>query len=94
MQHPRATLTEIEAALDARWAVARARLLQDAALGSAAADLTAPEAPRPRCPECGQVMQARGQDERQLTTTYEQPITLTRHYAACPACRTGLCPPG
>ena len=41
LQHPRATLSEIEAVLDARWAVARARLLADAALLSAAADLAA-----------------------------------------------------
>ena len=41
LRHPRATLSEIEAALDARWAVARARLLADAALLSAAADLAA-----------------------------------------------------
>ena len=37
-QHPTATLSELEEALDARWAVARARVLEDAALTSAAAD--------------------------------------------------------
>jgi hypothetical protein len=93
-QHPRATVTTIEAAPAARWAGARARRLQDAAPGSAAAELTAPEAPRPRRPGGGQLRQARGQDERQLTARYEQPIMLSRHYAACPACRTGLAPPG
>ena len=94
-QHPRATLSEIEAALDARWAVARARLLEDAALASAAADLRGvpPEA-RPRCRDCGAVMEARGAEVRRLTTTHGQPLTLTRHRAVCPACGAGLSPPG
>ena len=80
--HPRATLAEIEAALDARWAVARARLVEDAALASAAADL------RALPPE------ARGVEVRRLTTTHEQPLTLARHRAVCPACGAGLFPPG
>jgi ribosomal protein S27AE len=93
--HPRATLTEIEAALDSRWAVARARLVADAALARAQADLRAlPWAERPRCPDCGVVLEARGQEVRQVTTTHEQPVTLTRHRAVCPACGTGLFPPG
>jgi hypothetical protein len=93
--HPRATLAEIEAALDSRWAVARARLVEDAALASAQADLRAlpPEA-RPRCPDCGVAMEARGAEVRRLTTTHEQPLTLTRHRAVCPACGAGLFPPG
>ena len=93
--HPRATLAEIEAALDSRWAVARARLVEDAALASAQADLRAlpPEA-RPRCPDCGAALEARGQEVRRLTTTHEQPLALTRHRAVCPACGAGLFPPG
>ena len=84
LQHPTATLSEIEAALDARLARLRARLLEDAALASAAADLQAlPPAARPRCPEV-----------RHLTTTYEQPLTLRRHYAVRPACDQALSPPG
>lgn len=44
--HPRATFRELEAALDERWARARARLLEDAALASRAADLAGqPAAP-------------------------------------------------
>src|SRR3954468_15046053 len=93
--HPRATLGEIEAALDARLAVMRARLLEDAALASAAADLRAlpPEA-RPRCPACDAVMELRGPEARHLTTTYEQPLILRRHYAVCVACGEALSPPG
>jgi YgiT-type zinc finger domain-containing protein len=94
-QHPTATLREIEAALDARWTVARAQILQGAALASAAADLrrTSPEARSP-CPTCGERLEARGQEDRTLTTHGDQPLTLRRTRAVCPACGTGLFPPG
>ncbi len=95
VRHPRATLSEIEAALDERLARLRARLLEGAALASAAADLRAlPPEERPRCPQCGQAMVLRGPEARQLTTTYEQPLTLRRHYAVCVACDEALFPPG
>src|SRR2546422_394203 len=77
--HPRASLREIEAALDERLATLRARMLQDLALASAAAQVSAaPEAERPRCPSCGGPLEARGEEERTLTTTSNQPITLRR----------------
>ena len=95
LQHPRASLREIEAALDERWASARARLIQDLALVSAAAHVAAsPDAERPACPQCGQPLEARGDEQRTVTTNYNQPITLTRSYAYCPACEAGLFPPG
>ena len=95
LQHPQATLSEIETALDERWAVARARLLEDAALASAAADLQAlPAEQRPRCPQCGDLMGLRGPEVRQLTTTYEQRVSLRRHYAVCAACDQAVFPPG
>lgn len=94
LQHPRATFQEIEAALDAHWASARARLLQDLALASTAARGAAvPETEQARCPQCGGPLEARGEEQRTLTTTYNQPITLTRGYAYCPACQAGLFPP-
>lgn len=92
MQHPTATWQEIEAALDERLAKLRARMLQDSALASAAADLRG-TTDRPRCPDCDQPLQAVGQEARHLTTQHEQPITLTRTYARCPACGAGLFPP-
>lgn len=95
VQHPKATLSELEEALDERWAVARARLLADAALASATADLRArPVAERPRCPQCGAVMAIQGPEARHLTTTHEQPLTLRRHYAVCAACDEAVFPPG
>lgn len=92
LQHPRATLSEIEAALDARMAVMRARLLEDAALASAAADLR--QGAAVRCPQCGERMAVRGPETRTLTTTHEQPLALRRHYAVCAACGEALSPPG
>ena len=93
VQHPRATFSEIEAALDERLATVRARMLQDVALASAAADLTS-AVERPCCPECGHVLEAHGQEERTLRTTYDRPVTLRRSSARCPACGVGLFPPG
>lgn len=92
LQHPRATLSELEAALDARMAVMRARLLADAAQASAAADLR--QGAAMRCPQCGGRMAVRGPEARTLTTSHEQPIPLRRQYAVCAACGEALFPPG
>ncbi|TAK28865.1 MAG: hypothetical protein EPO21_21780 [Chloroflexota bacterium] len=95
VQHPKATLREIEDALDERLARMRARMVQDLALTSAAAEFsTAVPEERPHCPQCGCTLEARGTDTRSLTTTYNQQITLTRGYAHCPICGSGLFPPG
>jgi YgiT-type zinc finger domain-containing protein len=94
-QHPRATLAQIEVVLDERLAGVRARMLQDVALATAAADLSAaPATERPRCPECGHALEAHGVEERTLRTTHERTVTLRRSYARCPACGVGLFPPG
>jgi predicted RNA-binding Zn-ribbon protein involved in translation (DUF1610 family) len=94
LQHPKATLREIEAALDERLGKMRARMLEDAALASAATDLgQAAEAERPKCPACGAVLAARGQATRELTTHFDQTIHLKRSYAVCPQCGQGLFPP-
>jgi YgiT-type zinc finger domain-containing protein len=94
LQHPKATFREIEAALDERLARVRARMLQDAALASAAAEMTTSKGEdRPRCPKCGHTLESRGSVTRQLTTNYNQTIELKRSYAVCPACGTGLFPP-
>lgn len=91
--HPTATLTEIEDDLDRRLHGMRARLLEDAAVRSATADLGRTAA-RPACPACGAPMQADGREQRRLTTTGDEVLTLTRSHARCPACGTGLFPPG
>lgn len=94
LQHPKATFQEIESALDERLARVRARMLQDIALASKAADVSEEsEGERSRCPKCGGAMEARGKQSRTLTTSYNQPVTLARSYAYCPACDAGLFPP-
>jgi predicted RNA-binding Zn-ribbon protein involved in translation (DUF1610 family) len=94
IQHPKASFREIEAALDDRLARVRARMLQDIALASAAADVgSATGQDRPKCPKCGETMESRGQDTRSLTTNYNQVVTLKRSYTTCPICGMGLFPP-
>jgi hypothetical protein len=95
LQHPRASLREIEAALDERLSRVRARLLEDLALASAAADLReAAAGERPACPGCGGPLEARGQHARELRTSHERTLRLERSYAVCHACRAGVFPPG
>lgn len=93
VQHPTATLREIEQALDARLARLRARMLQDVALASAATEAR-PGGTPPRCPDCGAPMAVEGARTRRLRTTYDHDLALTRRYARCPVCGTGLFPPG
>jgi hypothetical protein len=94
LQHPKATLREMEHELDTRWARVRAQMLEDMALASIAADWTAtPASQQPSCPNCGQPLQPRGTDQRTLQTHGGQDIILERQYGSCPACNAGLFPP-
>jgi uncharacterized protein with PIN domain len=92
--HPRATFAEIEAAVDARLDGMRARLLEDLALASRATDLSGGAAERPRCPDCGGELRARGAHEREVVTRGDRVVRLQRQYVACPACGGGRFPPG
>jgi ribosomal protein S27AE len=93
--HPKATFSEIEAALDERLNRVRARVLADLALASTAADpQAAPKAERPRCERCGSVLQARGPSDRTLLTQGGAEVRLRRTYATCPRCGDGSFPPG
>ena len=94
LQHPKATLREIELVLDKRLAALRARMLQDVALQSLAADWNdLANAERPPCAVCGTPLILRGKRPRQLKTSGGQNITLERSYAICPSCKKGLFPP-
>src|SRR5262245_29873482 len=93
LSHPKATMREIEAALDERWYRLRARMLQDLALQSAAADWKDSQAAPPLCAVCGTPLILRGKHSRQLKTHGGQSVTLTRNYALCPTCKQGLFPP-
>ncbi len=92
-QHPDATLTDIEQALDDRWYRVRARMLQALALEREAATWQVTGADRPTCPDCGRKLIRRGRQPRQLQTHGGQNLTLTRSYGYCPACKKGHFPP-
>jgi hypothetical protein len=95
LQHPRATLTEMEEALDGLWARARGRFLQDVALASAAREIGDVGGDGGSlCPQCWHPLESRGQKTRSLSTYYDQCITLKRSYGVCPSCGTGFFPPG
>ena len=83
--HPDATLTEIEQALDARLAPARAGLLAEVA-GDIPDDAE-------RCPGRGGRLARRGARTRTLRTQGDAPLELTRPYLSCPACGAGGSPP-
>lgn len=60
-EHPTATFQEIEDELDARLSGMRAQMLADLAQQSEKRDWSGQEAEkRPRCPQCGSPLQARG----------------------------------
>ena len=94
-EHPRATLTEIEAAVDGLWAKARAQLIQDLALASEARTISHEGGESwSRCPECGGQLESRGEKVRRLSAHHEQRIELRRGYGVCLACRARVFPPG
>jgi hypothetical protein len=94
LEHPKATLRDMETELDARLSRMRARLLEDMALASPAADWAdTPIIQHPTCPDCGVPLQLRGTDTRTLQTHGAQTLTFERRYGSCPACSAGLFPP-
>ena len=93
-EHPRASLTEIEQALDARWLKLRAQMVTDLAQASPAADFGGAGAERPLCPTCAVPLQARGKHRRTLRTQGEHALPLERDYGVCPRCGEAFCPSG
>lgn len=94
-QHPRATLQEIEQAVDQHINAARARLLEQVAQASPAADWRSePPEHHPTCPTCATPLRPNGTYSRHLQTQGDQPLSLERTYGRCPRCGTGLFPPG
>lgn len=93
-QHPRATLREIEEALDERLERLRAQMLQETALTSPAADWAGqPKGKRPLCPHCGTPLTARGKQSSTMQTYGGQEVELQRTYGVCPNCGGGVFPP-
>ncbi len=94
LRHPKATLNQIEQALDEQLGRLRARMLEDLAQASEVAHMDEQIAERPRCPQCGEELISRGQEVRELETDHDQRLRLDRSYASCPRCGVGLFPPG
>jgi|SRR5215212_2159001 len=92
LQHPHATLRDIEQALDERWYRVRARMLEDLALRSSAVSWN-DTTERPTCPDCGRPLIRRGRQVRHLKTHGGQELTLTRSYGYCRTCKKGSFPP-
>ena len=94
LDHPAASFTAIETALDDRLHTLRARMLEDLALATAAASFREESREtRPRCPTCQGPLESRGKQTRHLQTCGGQQLALTRSYGHCPACDAGLFPP-
>lgn len=94
-EHPRATFKEIEDELDAQLSGVRAQMLADLAHRSESREWSRHEQQkRPRCPQCGTPLQARGTHQRSLTTQGEKEVKLSRMYGTCPQCASGFFPPG
>lgn len=92
-EHPRATLAQIEAAVENRLDFLRAELIQQEIAVRAQAE-AAGGSERPPCATCGRAMEARGTRERSVTVQGNRPVRLRRRYMVCPVCDTGHFPPG
>ncbi len=90
--HPKATLAQIEAAVDEQMNQLRARMIEDVAQSRPLEQVGA-EQMASTCPQCGGRMQARGKHQRRLQTQGGQRVTLTRQYQSCPLCGYSFFPP-
>lgn len=87
--HPKATLTEIEEAVEAELASLRKRLVEEMVLEKEAATQTVPD-----CPQCGQKMVKNGRRKRKLASKEGQTLELNRQQWRCLDCGATLFPPG
>ena len=87
--NPKATLTEIEEAVDAALAKRRSELVRALAETGEVSQEEAPD-----CPGCGQAMVKNGRKKRQLQTKEGQTIRLERQQWRCLGCGATLFPPG
>lgn len=87
--HPKATLTEIEEAVEAELAQLRKRLVEEMVREKEATSQSVPD-----CPQCGQKMVKNGQRKRKLASKEGQTLELNRQQWRCLACGATLFPPG
>ena len=92
-QHPKATFREIEAEVDKRLAVLRAKMISDAAMSSAQAEWEG-RVGDVVCPTCGTKLERKGKKKRKLSTRGGQEVEIEREYGFCPKCGQGIFPPG
>ena len=94
LAHPKVSLRQMETELDTRLSRMRARMLEDIALASPAAEWgEAAAAAQPVCPQCGTPLDQRGKQTRHLQTHGGHDLALERTYGVCPSCEEGLFPP-
>jgi YgiT-type zinc finger domain-containing protein len=91
--YPRATLREIEDAVEVQLARLRDRLVADTIRTSALATGGDPDE-RSACPGCGGPLRAKGVQRRRITTHRGGSVEIARPYGYCPRCGAGLFPPG
>ena len=93
--HPKATLREIELENERVLARLHARMVQDLAAASAAADFAGqPADSRPQCRDCQVPLVAHGQKRRTLRSYGNQPLALERGHGTCPQCGQAFFPSG
>lgn len=92
-KHPKASLREIEEALDQQMLKLRAKVLEEAAQLSERRVWTESEN-LPVCPDCRTVLEFRMKGKRELQTQGGHSIQLEREYGICPRCGQGFFPPG
>lgn len=93
-EHPRASLTEIEAATRKRIGPVEAAMIASAAMTSPAADLAATSGrQRPVCPGCSGPLRSRGKRKRVLQTELGESLRMERSYAVCGRCGLEFFPP-
>src|SRR5690348_14116968 len=89
--HPKATLREIEAAVDAQMNQLRAQLIQELVqMGEAQEWSDQPPEARPRCERCATALVSRGKQTRFLQTNGGEALKLERSYGTCPDCGQGI----
>ena len=92
LQHPKANFREIEAEVDQRLSVLRAKMLSDTAILSSQTELADDSSPH-LCPSCGGELERKGKKKRKLQTRGGQEVELVREYGVCKKCGQGLFPP-
>ena len=88
--HPKATLAEIEHAVDEQMHRLRARMIEQAAQASAVAESGASQGQV--CEQCGQPRHSRGRAKRRWQTHGGQQVEVERTYVTCPRCGGGFFP--